>query len=193
MKGNIIYSIVFGGSFVLISFIMIILNNDFRNIYLFDFSPIKSTQVPQGQVYQPNYKETFNHMLKELKSQILDSMKTITYVANDTNKIQKANSVLTDSINILKSKLAKNVNQDSIIKPQLSARDIIKSDSTYRIWTKKTAALYGAMDSQKAAKIIQNYSDNVARDILYSMKKKKAAEILAYLNPETANRMTRIQ
>jgi flagellar motility protein MotE (MotC chaperone) len=49
------------------------------------------------------------------------------------------------------------------------------------------------MDAKKAAKIILTYSDNIAKDIVYSMKKKKAAEILAQLNPETVNRITRVK
>jgi flagellar motility protein MotE (MotC chaperone) len=193
MKGKIIYGAVFFGAFVLITFIMIVLNNDFKNIYAFDFSSVKPSQVTQSQVNPYNYKEAFGQMLKELKSQMIDSIKTIKYVTNDSVQNRKADSILTDSINILKTRLENTVNQDSLVRSELLSKNNVKSDSTYRIWTKKTAALYEAMDSQKAAKIIQNYSDNVARDILYSMKKKKAAEVLANLNPETANRMTRIQ
>ncbi|MDP3682477.1 MAG: hypothetical protein Q8S01_00960, partial [Ignavibacteria bacterium] len=66
-------------------------------------------------------------------------------------------------------------------------------DTAYLNWKKQTAALYELMEPKKAAKIIQNFSDNIARDILYTMKKKKAAEILAQLNPETANRITKAQ
>ena len=47
------------------------------------------------------------------------------------------------------------------------------------------------MDPAKAAKIIQGYSDNVARDLIYSMKKNKASEILAAFSPENANRIMR--
>jgi flagellar motility protein MotE (MotC chaperone) len=193
MKSKIIYIASFGGSFVLVTFIMVLLNNDFKNIYALDFTPIKSNQIAQSQVNQSNYKEAFGEMLRELKSQMMDSIKTIKYVANDSLQNRKADSILTDSINVLKSRLEKTVNQDSLIRNISSTRYIANTDSTYRTWAKKTAALYEAMDSKKAAKIIQNYSDNVARDILYSMKKKKAAEVLANLNPETASKVTRIQ
>jgi len=193
MKGKIIYIAVFGGSFIVITFILILLNNGYKNIFAFDFSPIKPVQVAKSQVNPFNYKEAFDQMLKDFKSQILDSMKTVTYVAKDTGQIRKADSTLIDSINVLKSRLEKTAARDSIAGSGILASDKVRNDSTYRIWTKKTAALYEAMDSPKAAKIIQKYSDNVARDILYSMKKKKAAEVLANLNPETANRMTRIQ
>jgi hypothetical protein len=66
-----------------------------------------------------------------------------------------------------------------------------KPDSNYIAWMKQTAKMYESMDPKKAAKIIQSYSDNIARDIIYSMKQKKAAEILSELNPDTANRITR--
>ena len=66
-----------------------------------------------------------------------------------------------------------------------------KAEAEYNDWVKNTAGLYDLMDSKKAAKIIQKLSDNEARDILYAMKKKKAAEILAELSPEVATRFTR--
>jgi len=61
----------------------------------------------------------------------------------------------------------------------------------YVSWTKKIAKLYETMDPSKAAKIIQGYSDNIARDIIYTMKQKKAAGILAEFNPKIANRIMR--
>ena len=49
------------------------------------------------------------------------------------------------------------------------------------------------MDSKKAAKLIQNYSDNVSRDIIYTMKKKKAAEVLNAMNVETASKILSVK
>lgn len=193
MKGKIIYIASFVSAFIFTTLIIILSNNDFKNIFAFDFTPVKSSQVATSMINQTNYKEAFGEMLRELKSQMLDSLKTIKYIANDSSQNRKADSVLSDSINALKLKLEKSVNQDSLFKNESINRNIAQNDSTYRIWAKKTAALYEVMDSKKAAKIIQNYADNVARDILYSMKKKKAAEVLANLNPETASRMTKIQ
>lgn len=68
-----------------------------------------------------------------------------------------------------------------------------KEDTLYNKWMKSTAKLYENMEPKKAAKIIASYSDNMARDIIYTMKKKKAAEILAELNPEFASRITRLK
>jgi flagellar motility protein MotE (MotC chaperone) len=66
-----------------------------------------------------------------------------------------------------------------------------KSGTDYNEWVKNTAELYELMDAKKAAKIIQKYSDNEARDILYAMKKKKAAEIISELSPEVVTRYMR--
>jgi len=69
----------------------------------------------------------------------------------------------------------------------------IKKDSTYNSWMKNSIKLYESMDTKKAAKIIQGYSDNIAREILFSMKKKKAAEIISELKPEAATRIMNLQ
>ena len=61
---------------------------------------------------------------------------------------------------------------------------MLKKDSVYQIWVRNTVKLYESMDSRKAAKIILGYSDNIARDLLLTMKKKKAADIIAELNPK---------
>jgi flagellar motility protein MotE (MotC chaperone) len=47
------------------------------------------------------------------------------------------------------------------------------------------------MDSKIVAKLILNLSDDTARDLIYSMKKRKAAEVLSNLSPEIAIRLTR--
>jgi flagellar motility protein MotE (MotC chaperone) len=175
---------------------MIFLNATYKNIFAFDFKPLHPTPVVKSISTlnnQFNYKEAFDQMTKELKNQLWDSLKTITFTPIDSTKNKIDGSVLTDSIKSLKAMIENIAKADSIAKLQPIVSEKAKNDTTYLKWTKKTAALYEAMDSKKAAKIIQNYSDNIARDILYTMKKKKAADVLANLNPETANRITRIQ
>lgn len=63
-------------------------------------------------------------------------------------------------------------------------------DSTYIKWVKSTAGLFESMEAKKAALIIKNYREDVARDIIYKMKRKKAAEVLAELDPYEAKRIT---
>jgi flagellar motility protein MotE (MotC chaperone) len=67
----------------------------------------------------------------------------------------------------------------------------LNNKKEYNDWIASTVKLYESMDSKQAAKIITNYSDNVARDIIYAMKKKKAAEILSNLNSEQIVKLTR--
>ncbi|MCL5028265.1 MAG: hypothetical protein M1480_04490, partial [Bacteroidetes bacterium] len=110
-----------------------------------------------------------------------------------------SDSLLLDSLKNLQAalrsvdkKIALNVDaSDKSDQQTLVNNGKTKPDSSYIVWKNQTAKLYESMDPQKAAKIIQSYSDNVARDIIYSMRQKKAAEILSELNPETANRITR--
>lgn len=66
-----------------------------------------------------------------------------------------------------------------------------QTDTIYTKWVKDTAKLYESMDPQKAAKIITQYSPEIARDIIYKMNKKKAAQVLSNLDPKTANMITR--
>ena len=68
-----------------------------------------------------------------------------------------------------------------------------EQEKEYTDWVKKVTSIYSSMESRKAAKIIQTYSDNVARDILYSMNKKTAAKVVSELSPETANRIFRFE
>ena len=105
-------------------------------------------------------------------------------------------STSVDSLKRLQNVIKPVANQVSANKPQDTSQfqaenTITKPDSNYIIWMKQTAKMYEVMDPKKAAKIIQSYSDNIARDIIYSMKQKNAAEILSELNPDIANRITR--
>jgi flagellar motility protein MotE (MotC chaperone) len=43
----------------------------------------------------------------------------------------------------------------------------------------------------QAAKVLSQYSDNEARNVIYKMRNKKAAEILSLLNPDYVNRITK--
>jgi len=81
------------------------------------------------------------------------------------------------------------VNLAESAKKTLAENNKAKQDSSYVEWIKNTVKLYESMETQKAAKIILGYSDNIARDILLKMKKKKAAEILAEFKPEIATRI----
>ena len=133
---------------------------------------------------------------QQLKNYVLDSLKNYvgtTKVDTIISSVVKDSSLI-DSLKTLSSALIK-TNSELAKQEELSKsleKDVDNQpDSLYREWTKKTAKLYEIMDPAKAAKIIQGYSDNVARDLIYSMKKNKASEILAAFSPENANRIMR--
>lgn len=205
MKNTIIYSVVFLQAFLLVTGAILFLNSYFADMFHFNFMAAKD--LPKKHVVKMTQLDSA--IVKDLKSTLLDSLKAIN---KQTNMLQYANKTVHDSLIIDSlSKFISEIVKDVKIKPtaeKKSAADgkkdsavtasaekvlAIKPDSSYLAWKKQTAALYELMEPKKAAKIIQNFSDNIARDILYTMKKKKAAEILAQLNPETANRITKAQ
>lgn len=196
MKEKIIYIVSFLLAFAFVTGLLIYLNSSFKNIFAFDFSPANQTVTEikkPAQPYQTNVQPKDSTILSsafiDSLKQTVDttSIKTTTVTLKDSNAVQTIKKKLAEEIKPsfanLQSKLA-----DSI-KTAQSAKMLAKRDSTYRLWVKNTGKLYESMDTKKAAKIIQGYSDNIARDLLLTMKKKKAAEIIAEFKPETATRI----
>lgn len=198
MKEKIVYIASFLVAFLIVTFGIIYLNSVYRDIFHFDFTKTKV------EVKKPAISDTTTIKMAELKSflqqqlqeYVLDSLKTYVKTTKRDTIISQVvkDSSLIDSLKSLKQVLDK-ANSELAQKNKLanSLEKSLKSqpDSLYLAWTKRTAKLYETMDPAKAAKIIQGYSDNVARDIIYTMKQKKAAEILAEFNPESANRIMR--
>jgi flagellar motility protein MotE (MotC chaperone) len=170
--------------------------------------PEKQEQNQQA-VQQPQEDQTAIAPVFLPQEPSASNLKPLTAVEQkkDNNAKPDENKALLDSINHLNKKLKELMAKKDVAKAKESERQAIadslkkiemavlaeRQDSTYKSWLKKTVILYEAMDAKKAAKIILTYSDNIAKDIVYSMKKKKAAEILAQLNPETVNRITRVK
>lgn len=203
MKSRIIYIAVFLAAFILTTAVIIYMNNQYKNIFKFDFtsSPVDSEKIekPQtamGSMNAANINELRDYIKNEFRKDLLDSIRSYrNEVKHDTIKIVK-DAGLSDSLirvqskmNELKSNLA---NKEQEVK---NFKNIVqvKNDSAYVKWKKEMVKIYESMDSKAAARIIQNLSETMARDILFSMKKKKAAEIITRLNPETATRLTRMQ
>jgi flagellar motility protein MotE (MotC chaperone) len=108
-----------------------------------------------------------------------DSLASIKSKQIDSNGLMLDESIL-DSIEILKENLRRLERQKE---EQIQEKNALKEELTkkeeYDDWVKRTSSLYEAMEPERVAKIITKYSDNVARDLLYKMKKKKTVEILA--------------
>ena len=200
MKAKIIYTVSFLLVFLLTTGAIVRLNSMYKDIFKFDFTPIK--QPVNNNLFSDTTKVSFaeikNYLFGNFRKDVLDSLKS--YLPPKTNDTVYANSFrdssLIDSVRSLKvalkdinAKIEEDVKKDN--QQVNNAGQSVKPDSSYTVWVKQTAKLYESMDAQKASKIIQSYSDNVARDIIYSMRQKKAAEILSDLDPETANRITR--
>jgi flagellar motility protein MotE (MotC chaperone) len=204
VKQKLIYGGVFLLAFLLVTGGIVYMNSIYKNVFLLDFSQKHAVNKDQMQD------------LLKTKSVAIDSPKI------DSSKIQLANNIQPDStVQVDSASISEIAAKDSVIKDQAALKQekaivkkeqvtkpdssqtkveetvIAKSypdpkDTNYVKWAKKTAGMFEAMDPKKAAKIIEKYSDNIARDIIYGMKKKKAAEILAELNPDTASRIARM-
>lgn len=190
MKDKLLIIMIYTLAFAGVTAGIIFLNQKYENIFKFDFSPAKSHKVID--LKAPEYKSAVKIYEKELRKKIIDSLFAANAIKMPEEKIVDRTPILQDSLKQLKSKLKTLVEaqkQDSI---QASQMSLASNKKEYEEWLKKTASLYNSMEASQAAKIIKKYSDNVARDIIYKLKKQKAAEILAMLNPDEATRITRV-
>ena len=190
MVDKIAMVIIFIVSFVMVTALIAFMNLQYNNIFDFDFTP---TQHAMEIKTEAQIEELKAELRPEIEKHVFDSLKVVGFDSLAVINTNEQVVLLEDSIAVLQ----KNISQLSSKTSALEAtneKNSQKKDSAneYQDWIKTTSKLFESMESQKAAKIILKYSDNIAKDILYSMKKKKAAEILAELNPETANRITRV-
>jgi len=198
VKEKIIYISSFIVVFVIVTIGIIYFNSEYQDIFHFNFAKTKTVDHKEAAIDTTSIQlsELKVFLKQQLKGFVLDSLKTyVTKTKTDTviNKVVIDSSLL-DSLKNLKNRLNKTNLQ--LAKQNATTKKLEKilnkqPDSMYVSWTKKIAKLYETMDPSKAAKIIQGYSDNIARDIIYTMKQKKAAGILAEFNPKIANRIMR--
>jgi flagellar motility protein MotE (MotC chaperone) len=185
-------------AFIFVTGAIIYLNTIYTNIFKYDFTPVgqmvadtSQQATQQNQLQEQKVDSTTNmsaavdSLNKNIQQAVLDTASMVTL--KDTNSIAKVKNIVADQKKINNTQLAKTDNEKSENVP--ITKSIAKSDTTYRKWIKTTGKLYESMDSKKAAKIILGYSDNIARDMLLSMRKKKAAEIVAEFKPEIAARI----
>lgn len=183
MKEKIVYGLIFIMLFAIVSAGMIYFNSKYKNIFAFDFSP----RIDETQQVKKD--------LAKVDSLKVDSSKTVTdsLKVNETTT-EKTQTTQTKTEEKPVTKVAEQTNVQTIsneVPFRMKESEIAKAkkDSIYNEWIKQTVKLYESMDSKKAAKVIVGYSDNIARDILLKMKKKKAAEILAELKPDVVTRI----
>lgn len=194
MKPPIVYILLFLMAFLIVTVSIIFLNSQYTNIFKFDFASranqiekVAAVTLPQNQNL-PATAPANIAIGTDTTAQLLN-------VVNGNDTIFKSiikDSTLLDSLKELNRLLSQMNNRNVVVEQTQSASEQIRiNEKEYQEWAKKTAALLEAMEPQRAAKILVNYSDNVASDLLFLMKKRKAAQILAELSPETATRITR--
>ena len=193
---KVIKPFIFIAAFILVSGALIYLNSMYTNIFKFDFSTsTQNTIVPDtskspGSLTDSSMTSEDNNLLTD--SSLSAVQKDSSLIKSEINKINepepgKPNIILPAVKNI--AEITDTASSGTVMQRPLSDGRSM-SDTVYVKWIKATAAMYESMEPKKAAKIIQNYPENVARDIIYRMKKKKAAEVLAELDPVVANRIT---
>lgn len=196
MKGKIIYGFAFIAAFLIVTLLMIYAASNYRNVFAFDFTPVSNIKPEASALPKGNNAKNVAKLKKELTDSLSSAKEKSAY---DTFSMNVRDSVLLDSLRILLEevkRLKAERESKTVVSASFQPNNVsqsTKKDSAYKTWLKNTVKLYEAMDSKKAAKIIQSYSDNIARDIIFSMKKKKAAEIIAELKPEVANRIVSVQ
>jgi len=191
---KIINILIFVGAFILVTAGLIFLNSAYTNIFRLDFSVQENTIVKDSTKSDKNKKDNVIPPAADIFiSDTIKSSDTLTAQVNPlvdsvkTPVIQKTTQQIPET-----TKQISEVKEEKLPEEKLPEIKINKeTDSTYIKWVKDTAKMFESMEPKKAAKIIANYSDDTARDIMYKMKKKKAAEILAELDPVAANRITR--
>jgi flagellar motility protein MotE (MotC chaperone) len=198
LQTKITYLVIFLIAFIMTTAGIVFLNQKYENIFKLDFSPRKVTAAMtkadslKAKIDTTKLKEEW---INKVNKEAADSMAAGKGNQNTASIIAERNRQL-DSLNKIKSQIAqyeaKLKSKESELQ-KTSAFVKVKQDSAYVKWKKEMVKTYELMDSKMAAKIIQKLNDNLAKDILFSIKKKKRAEILSEFSPETAVRLTRIQ
>lgn len=197
MKDKIVYILVFGGTFIGVTFGIMLLNTMFVNIFHFDFTPASEVVQPPKANLNTNLSQQL--LDEKIDPARLDSLMKYYYQQNANNYVEvKMDSTVYDSLKSIRIKLShlEKENKKVITPPKpvdtvKTKVDPLAEAKKLEEWAKQTAKLYESMDPKKAAKIIQNYSDNESRQIIFKMNKKQAAKILAELNPEQVQRITK--
>jgi len=190
MKDKMIVIMIYTLTFVAVTAGIIYLNQKYENIFKFDFSPAKTHLSID--LKKPEYKTALAKYEKDFRKKLIDSLLSAHSLNQSDEKFVDQSPILRDSLQRVKAKLKTVLNAQKQDSMQAAQMRLATNKKDYDDWLKKTAALYNSMESAQAAKIIKKYSDNVARDIIYKLKKQKAAEILAMLNPDEATRITKV-
>ncbi len=176
MKAAILYGLVFITVFVNVTGVLIYFNTLYKNIFKFDFrleDEFQKNSISAAEL---------DTIKADYRQKIIDSLTTAGIIPTDEEEEDQQEPNGKNGAHSKKTKNGKKKEKEA---------ETDKKSPKYLNWIAKTALLYEAMDPAQAAKIIEKYSDDIAKDIIYAMNKKKAAKILAELTPDVASRITR--
>ncbi len=200
MKNSLVYIVAFLLVFLITTAAIIFLNESFNNIFRFDFRDI---QPPEDDIASllsdkqiKNMKDAPDSVKYGVYKELFSADSTVFLVQDSgiIDSLNKVNELIAElqrsqlNIQQAQSKLYEKKSEEVEVNPE-----IVNRDSVYQVWLKKTVKFYEGMKPAEAAKIIVGYSDDVAKDIVYKMKPKKAAKILASLNPQKVQNITRVE
>lgn len=210
MKTYILNTLPFVFAFIVVSGVIIYLNGQFNNIFQFDFTPRSQNLLEDKDSTKAVSENDFSLSEKKFESNtdslaITEANTDSAFNSNITGQVLAPESdVKSDLKEVSKKELFKQIEKKpeidlSKVEPKFASDENTqlnnsrqqKQDSSYNNWLKKVSKLLEELEPSKASKIIQNYSDNVARDIIYTMNKKSAAKIISELSPEVAQRIIR--
>lgn len=196
MKGMFLYLLICLIVFIGVTNVIVYFSERYENIFALDFSPKKSLLQYNISVSEDSVKtvmqtlnreEVFREWGKEAAKPSQD-----TTVAENTNVANlEQNQTNTTGIDTSQAQKNRTSGPDSL--QAVSGKGFNPKDREYIAWREKTIQLYETMDAKKVAQVIQSFSDNIARDLIYSMKKKKAAKVLSFMDPEVVVRLTKVQ
>lgn len=176
MKSQIAYGLVLIVMFVLVTQGLIYLNDQFKNIWEFDFEPVMTAEDAAAA-----------DSLALALQDSLDFARGIDLTDNQ-NAAEDTVETFTPEEIAEQERIAE---EEAAIAEEEAEEQEQKEREQYLEWRKKTVKLYETMDPKVVAQVITEFPDNTARDLIYSMKRKKAAEVLANLTPEMVRKYTR--
>lgn len=212
MKGGAGAILIFVAAFVLTTAGLIFLNTQFMNIFKFDFRSVGHSSLAVSDSTLTENSTAENNTVKDSVI-VADSLKNAVNQneqKSDTTKIEtpKESKLAGAPVETKPQPENKTVQNNAPVQQNNAAEKPVVSENTppdtkkmdpaaYDKWKKNMAGILEIMDSKKASQILKTYSDNIARDLFYTMKKKKAADILSKFDQKTDSliirKLTRMQ
>lgn len=196
MKDSIAYIASFVFAFILVTAAVFILNEKYTNMFRLDFSPRMGEAAMADTLRKAGAKFGMQVNVDSISRAAQDSVTAAQ--ANPDSAMATGQSTIAGTEHaadksLTAEELKKNNNKQIAESKPAVAKPARMNDSSYIKWKRATLGIFETMDSKQIARLIIGYSDDVARDLIYSMKKKKAGEVLSLLTPEMFHRITRVQ